>query len=77
MMDKSTTMSLNNNKNTQPAAIVTLPLITHPHWAKPHTHTCKSTLEQIHAPITSLDVAQLTTPAISTIPQLTILTPRS
>ena len=38
--------------NTQKAAIATLPLTTHPQWAEPHTFT---SLEQIHAPITSLE----------------------
>ena len=51
-------------------AIAPLLLITYPQWAEPHTHTCESTLQQIHAPITSLEW----TPAILTIPQLTILT---
>ena len=42
----------NNNNNTQKAAIATLPLTTHPQWAEPHTFT---SLEPIHAPITSLE----------------------
>ena len=41
-----------NNNNTQKAAIVTLPLTTYPQWVEPHTFT---SLEQIHAPITSLE----------------------
>ena len=40
------------NNNTQKAAIAKLPLTTHPPWAEPHTFT---SLEQIHAPITSLE----------------------
>ena len=44
--------SIISNNNTQKAAIATLPLTTHPKWAEPHTFT---SLEQIHAPITSLE----------------------
>ena len=39
----------------QKAAIATLPLTMHPQWAEPHTFTCKSSLEQIYASITSLE----------------------
>ena len=42
--------------NTQKAAIATLPLTIHPQQSEElHTFTYKSTLELIHAPITSLE----------------------
>ena len=64
-----------DNNNTQKAAIATLPLTTHPQWAETHTFTCTSTLEKICACTNHIiGMAQLTTPAIPTIPQLTILT---
>ena len=44
--------SHHSNNNTHKAAIATLPLTTHPQWVEPHTFT---SLEQIHAPITSLE----------------------
>ena len=63
------------NNNTQKA---TLSLTTHPQWVELHTFSRKSSLEQIHAPIKYmhhiLEMAELTTPAIPTFPQLTILT---
>ena len=54
--------------NTQKAAIATLPLTMHPQWAEPHTLTSNTCTNHI------IGMAQLTTPAIPTILQLTILT---
>ena len=53
---------------TQTATIIaTLPQTMHPqHWAEPHTFTYNTTLEQIHAPIPSVE--WLNSPLLSFIP---------